>query len=159
MDLTDLSKLFKTKVQADDFSSSLDQIIRAIYSADFNFEQNLLQHFGQTTSDELLRLYKSQNNAIQNPGLIKQFLEAIKDQISKLPVLNLTLAFPPRENTLKVITSWFMLNLKKQVLLSIKVDPTLIGGAYIDFNGKHFEYSIQNKVSSIIDQTYEQPTN
>jgi F0F1-type ATP synthase delta subunit len=145
----DLSNFFTTKSQATDFTSRLSAISEKIFQTDFNLEKELLNQFGIQKRDKFLILLKDNNISLENSAL-QNFLSLLQQTVSQLPLLTLTIAFQPKEETLKLLADWFPLNLKQQILLDITVDPSLIAGAILSYNGKHQDYSIKPTVEKII---------
>lgn len=146
----DLSQFFTTKAQATDFSVRLATISAHIYKTDFDLEKALLDTFGMEKKDMLVKLLNDTNVAVGTPSALKEFFEKIQQAIASLPVLSLTIAFEPREQTLKEISEWFVLNIKSQVLFAITVDTNLIGGATITFNGKYVDYCVKVRFEKIL---------
>lgn len=145
----DLSSFFKTKSQASEFSARLGLILQNIYQPGFNLEKVLSSQFNLNMKDKFITLLRDCAVNINSIGELKLFLEKIRDRISAMPVISLTLAFEPTEQTTQVLSDWFLLN-KKQVLLDIKVDPSIIGGAIIAFQGKYKDFSIKPQFEQII---------
>jgi hypothetical protein len=151
MEITDISDFCKTKAQATDFSTRLGHIEQQVYHTDFTLEKALLTQFGLQKKDKFITLLR--NNSIPSEGgVLKEFLVKLQTLTATLPVLSLTVAFEPGEQTLKLLSDWFLLNVKKQVLFDITVDPTLIAGVSINFNGKHAEFSIKPQFAEILKQ-------
>lgn len=142
----DLSAFFQTKSQASDFSSRVATISEKIYETDFDLDKTLIDQFGLKKKDMFMKLLHDQNVAIENHSTLKAFLTELQKTISSLPVLNLALAFEPKERTLKALSEWFVMNIKQQMLLEITVDPNLIAGAVISFKGRDVDYTIRPKV-------------
>lgn len=148
----DLSSFFTTKSQATDFSTRLAALSANIYKTDFNLEKALLDTFGMEKKDMLMKLLNDNTIAVATPSALKEFFEKMQQAIASLPVLSMTVAFEPQEQTLKPLSEWFVLNIKKQVLFEIKVDPNLIAGATITFNGKFADYSIKPTFEKILQE-------
>lgn len=144
METIDLSDLFHTKAQADDFSARLAEIAKKLFETSFNPENALLEHFGIKKKDTFMILLRNNNVNPESRLAIKEFIEKIQQKISSLSVLSIILAFEPNEQTLRALSSWFVLNTKKQVLFDISVDRGLIGGAAIYSNGKYLDFSIRS---------------
>lgn len=146
----DLSSFFQTKVQAADFSARLAKVTENIYYTNFNIEKVLMEQFGVVKKDALLSLLRGNNIGVDSTKTIKEFFTKIQETIAGLPVVPITLAFEPKEQTLKILSDWFMINLKKQVLFDISVDRKLIAGAAITYQGKYKDFSIKPKVNEIL---------
>lgn len=143
METIDLSDLFQTKAQADDFSDRLALIAKKLFETSFNPESALLEHFGIKKKDMFMTLLRNNNVNPDSRLAIKEFIEKIQAKITALPVLSIILAFEPKEETLIALSSWFSLNTNKQVLFDVSVDRGLIGGAAIYSNGKFLDFSIR----------------
>lgn len=141
----DLSAFFQTKLQSSDFSTRLATISEKIYETNFNLEKALMDQFGLKKKDQFMNLLHDQNVSVEDNTILKNFLNDIQTEIRALPVLSVSLAFEPKEQTLKALSEWFVLNLKRQILLDITVDPQLIAGATISFNGKNGDYTIRSR--------------
>lgn len=144
METIDLSDLFHTKAQADDFSFRLAEIAKKLFETNFNPESAFLEQFGIKKKDTFMTLLRSNNVNAESRLAIKEFIEKIQKKISSLSVLSIILAFEPNEATLRSLSAWFLLNTKKQVLFDISVDKGLIGGAAIYSNGKYLDFSIRS---------------
>lgn len=152
METIDLSDLFHTKAQADDFSIRLAAIAKKIFETSFNPESALLEHFGIKKKDVFMTLLRNNNVNPDSRIAIKEFIERIQAKILNLPVLSIILAFEPKEQTLQALSSWFMLNTNKQVLFDISVDPGLIGGVAIYANGKYLDFSIRSAFNKSVEE-------
>jgi hypothetical protein len=146
----DFSDFFRTNVQAVDFITRLANISEELYETNFNLEKALVEQFGIRKSDKFNELLRDNRIPPGSSAALKDFINKIQEIVSSLPVVSLTIAFEPEEETLKNIFDWFPLNINRQVLLDIKVDPNLIAGANIGYNGKCLDCSIK----PIFDQTY-----
>lgn len=153
----DLSSFFQTKAQAADFSARLATVAEQMYYTTFNIEKSLMEQFGIVKKDALLTLLRDNNIGIDSTKAIKDFVTKMQETITALPVVPITLAFEPKEQTLKMLSEWFMINIKKQVLFDISVDRKLIAGAAITYNGKYNDFSIRGKVEETIKNIITKP--
>lgn len=157
MNSIDLSAFFQTKLQSSDFSSQLAKISEKLYETDFTLEKALLEQFGLKKKDQFIALLRDQNVSIDSNTALKNFLSEVQKTISSLPILTLTIAFEPKEQTMRALSEWFVLNIKHQVLFDIQVDPKLIAGASISFNGRNADYSIREKLEKAIEDLQKKP--
>ncbi len=139
----DLTYFFKTKSQANDFSSRLATVSENIYQTDFNLDQALMEAFGIQKKDKFLSLLRDNNVNVESASALKAFFTKIQKEISTLPVLTLTVAFEPKGQTLQAIAEWFVLNTHKQMLFEIVINYDLIAGAALNYNGKFIDCSIR----------------
>jgi F0F1-type ATP synthase delta subunit len=157
METLDLSSFCRTKAQARDFSSRLAEVSGKVYQTDFQLESALSSALGIQKRDAFLKLVSESGASLQKPAEIKTLLTKLQEQVAALPVLSLVIAFEPTEQTLKILTDWFLLNTKRQILFDISVDPNLVAGVAIKFNGRYAEYSIKPAVIKIIREMANKP--
>ena len=152
----DLTPFFTTKGQATDFTVRLSAIVEAIYHTNFSIEKTAMEMLGIKKSEYLLKLMRDNGISLNSAPEVKKFLETIIASIKKMPVLTMTIAFEPTEKTFKLLNDWFVINLKKQFILELIIDPTILsgaiikyGGAFLDCSGKPlFEKIIANALTS-----------
>jgi F0F1-type ATP synthase delta subunit len=153
MEQLDLSDFFQTKQAAIDFSSRLSAILDEVYKSNFNLENALLEQFGIEKKEKFLSLLRDCNISSQSQTALKTFLGTVQKQIAALPTLSIKIAFEPDSQTVKTISDWFIINMKKQVLLDIAVDKNIIAGCSISFDGAYQNFSIKPRLEQIISET------
>ncbi len=153
MDNLDLSVFFHTKAQSNDFLVRLSNLSEEIYKTGFNLEQALSKNFGMSQKDKFMVILRDNNVNTASPNDIKSFLEKLQEKITNLPTLSLTLAFEPNEETLNLLNEWFMLNIKRQFIFDISVNPNLIAGVSINFNGKYMDFSVRERFMKILKES------
>jgi F0F1-type ATP synthase delta subunit len=76
-------------------------------------------------------------------------LEKKKKIFEKIPKITIEMAFEPTADFILKLKNWFWQNLKKNLVLDIKVNPKIIGGAKIYYEGKYFEWTLLKKIENI----------
>jgi hypothetical protein len=147
-----LSRFFKTKSEARSFSVRLAKVSGRIFETNFHLEPALSDEFGLQRKELFMTLLHEQNINLDKPSAIKDFLTLLQNQINAMPVLSLSIACEPNEMTLKTLSDWFLLSLKRQVLFDITVEPSLIAGLAIHYNGKYLDYSIRPTFAKVISE-------
>lgn len=148
-----LSDFFTTKSQANNFLAHLNAISEKIYELDFNLDKILHEHFGTRKMEKFIALLREKEIPIESKSTLNQFFIKIQETISSLPTADLTLAIEPNEQILKSISDWFLINLKKQVLIELDVNSNIIAGAAVSFQGKHLDCSIKSKFEEVCANT------
>lgn len=149
----DLSDFFTTKPQAVDFSNRLATISKQVYETDFNLEIALLGQFGIEKKDKFVTFLRNNDVNTQVNSALEEFFSLLQQKISQLSVATLTLAFEPEAKIIQSFSQWFTLNTNRQVLFEIKIDPHLLAGAAITYNGKYFDFSIKSKFDQLVSDT------
>ncbi len=150
MDNIDLSDFFITKAQANDFATRLNAIVDMMYTTNFDLEKALMHELGIHKKDAFMKLLRENKMSDASHSAMQDFLKKMQETITSLPVVSLTIAFEPSEETLKALSQWFLTTRNKQVLFDILTDEKLIAGAIITSNGKFKDYSIRKDFDRII---------
>lgn len=153
MEVLDLSDFITTKGEANDFLARLTAISDKLYQTEFNLKKAITEQFGVAKSDRFLTLLRDNNINAETLPAVKDFLQKIQEQVSKLPVIAIAMAFEPSEQTLKDLSEWFLVNMKKQMIFDITVDHSLVAGATITYNGKFTDFSIRPTFQRILQDT------
>jgi len=154
MEELDLSDFFHTKIEATDFSIHLASISESIYETGFDLEKALLTHYGARKRDKFIALLRNNKVNIYTASDLEAFFNKIQTRISSLPILSLTIAFEPIDETFKILSDWLALNIHREALLDINIDTKIIGGATVSFNGKYADCSIKPKFDQIFQDTF-----
>jgi F0F1-type ATP synthase delta subunit len=139
-----LSDFFTTKSQANNFLTRLNYVSEKIYESDFNLDSILHEQFGTKKTDKFISLLRDNNVSPGSSSALNNFINHLQEIISSRPIANITFAIEPNEQILKSVSDWFLLNLKKQVLIEPEINPDLIAGAAVSFQGKRLDSSIKS---------------
>lgn len=142
MEQIDLTDFFSTRSQATDFAARLSLVAEKTYELDFDLEKSLQKQFGIIKKDKFITLLRKNEIPLDSRSDLNSFLENIQNLISDMSTADITLAIDPSDEILKNISNWFLLKLNKQILLDINIDPKIIAGASIGFQGKQLDASI-----------------
>jgi len=86
----------------------------------------------------------------KNPEQQYSFLEKIKKYLLSLPEVKLEIAFSPSNDFLKNISLWFKEELGQKVILDLTVNPKIVGGAIIEYQGNWRDYSLAREIDKLI---------
>lgn len=150
MTARDLIVFCKTKKEADIFASTLEDCINLLFTTQDKPEDILARNMSFELKEKLMALLRVSAVNINNPEAVKEFIKHIKEASDTLPVVTIKVAFEPKEAMVAEISHWFMLNCKKDVLLTFEVDKDLVGGAVIAYKGMYKDYSIKRKLSDYL---------
>jgi hypothetical protein len=150
MENLDFSDFFTTKAQASEFTTRIATLSEMTYQTNFNLEQVLMEQFGIEKKDKFMRLLQDANVNTQSATTLKAFFDKMREEVAALPVLPLTIAFEPTDQTLKLLSGWINLNVKKQIIFDISVNRHLVAGAAITFNGKFLDFSFKERFDKIV---------
>ncbi len=74
--------------------------------------------------------------------------EGLEAEISKINPLTIYLAFEPGKEEINSIHSWLRQSLATKVVIETKLDPSLIGGCAMVWNGVYKDYSLKARIQA-----------
>lgn len=91
----------------------------------------------------VIKLWFDQFNNQLNPSNYYKILNNIIKDINNLPTITIYIPFalPPREA--EKLGRWLRENVHPQVMLELRLDPTVIGGCALAWQGRYKDYSLR----------------
>jgi F0F1-type ATP synthase delta subunit len=147
-----LFSFLHTREDALYMQQTLDTVSSNLFSVKSSFEHDLLQAFSLPVAEEILKDMREQGVSSQNGALVQKYIDTLKSEIQQLPKITLRIAFNPGFDLIRNISMRFDAISETKVLLEFVVDPKVIGGVSIEWNGVFLDYSLkkllQEKLSS-----------
>ncbi len=131
----DVLSLVKTKSEAEALIRDIDILIDSLYRTDSVQIRSRIQSWV--------------NGLAIDRAARQQQLQAAKDQLLSLEYFQLTLAFEPTEKVIIRLANWCREQIDPQLVLDIRYEPGLIGGAVIEYQGKFVDLSLRKKFESL----------
>ncbi len=148
--LFDILFQLQTKNEADHFLSQTSTLIDSLFNKNINVKDKMDELFPSDMVMSLQNAWKEAGIDTKNIIEIQHFLEELKEVVKHTPVINVTIAFKPKEQTIRRIHAWIASHIKTPLMLNIKVEKEIIGGAIIEFKGKYFEYTVHKALNETI---------
>lgn len=149
MNLTALHSFINTKKEATEIIILFENLSSQIFIENFDLEEFLTENTPAILAKDILSaISENKINVNDRKALQEFFINAIKE-IKNLPTVHMILAFEPKIDLIKQIQEWFYENLKKIVILDISVDPEIIAGSIISYQGLANEYTLANKIEQL----------
>lgn len=128
------------------FYKEIDQIIADMFKGNNTFEQTLGNILSPKKKTSILSYLHHENVNLERLVDVKVALSKIQKLGNSLPVVSLTLAIEPTEKITEDISFWFTKRFGKKVLLSFSLERSMIGGAYVSFDGLYKDYTLKTKI-------------
>ena len=68
--------------------------------------------------------------------------------------MKLKIAFSPSSEFLEEINQWFEKELSVKVILDLTINPKIVGGAIIEYQGNWRDFSLRKKIDNLIEKLY-----
>lgn len=143
---SDILKFVRTM---DDKEALQDEILKlrdALYITHEGAVEEVLDKNVRLSVGEILKSHLSDGASKE------EYLKGLYEAINNIKILEITLAIELTSKILKIIESWIEQNISEDIILDIKIDPSLVAGAQIAFDGKFEDFSYGKKLIDSLNQ-------
>src|SRR5690242_11362419 len=148
----EILSLCRTRREAMDLIEALDEVLVTSYKVNVNLHEHMRAVFPYTTYDTMILLIRDHEIDIKDAHMLYPFLHGIKDIVTHLPTVSISLAFVPTPRFLDRISGWFFENFKEPILMELIVDQELGGGAIVAFKGIYKDYSLRKRLDGMFNK-------
>ena len=145
----EILSLCRTRREAMDLIEALDEVLVTSYKVNVNVNEHMRAAFPYTTYDTMMLLIRDHEIDIKDAHILYRFLHGIKDIVTHLPTVTISLAFTPTPRFLDRISGWLFENFKEPILLDLVIDQEIAGGAIVAFKGIYRDYSLRKKMEKL----------
>lgn len=141
---------FNTKNEVLTFISILEDLKIKNYhnnSKDINLSSYPSKHVTMLQHMEVVNLNELNSNRV---SINMQKADELLKYMSEMDYINVTLAFYPSMKFIQQLRSILVPKGVNNVLLNINLDPSVIGGAIIDYKGLYHDLSLRQTILSYI---------
>lgn len=149
IDTSTFQQYIKTTEDVTYLLSLLGTLRTELFKKNRSFEQILEQDISYQKGFTIKKIAAAHQVNLDSAAEVVAFLQKLTEAITTLPVVTITLAFSPRADLVTSISQWFTMNFGRLVILDIKVDPTLMAGSVVSFNGKRKDYSLRHQLFEV----------
>src|SRR6266404_2438995 len=111
-------------------------------------QQLIFRKLPKDLSDLLINSFATQPITPENQISIKRQIDELVDQLHRCKSLQLTIAFRATDETISLFSDWVKKNIRKDLLIDLHFDKTIVGGALIIADGAYKDYSVRKNLSN-----------
>lgn len=145
MNVLILSPYIKTTTDIVELKRTLDHMSDSLYRINDSAEEALRNSLPYDLALQVKKLSMEEGIDLNDKARAQEFFSSLGKQLAALPVIQITLAFQPKEELIKRIQDWFYRTLSTFVVLDIAVNPDIIAGAIVTTNGKYYDFSLEKQ--------------
>lgn len=128
-------------------AAEIDMLAESVYKANPEiFKHTLNTNLQRNLTDALTLSLTEQAISFDNHQALQQYFHGLKQFITTLPILQLTLAYHPSNEQIEALALWARQQTGKPVILQLHFNKHLIGGAIITFEGRYIDLSLKKKL-------------
>jgi len=135
---SELNRLARTEEERESLKEELQVLSASLYEREGAFEQALAYKVRPTTGETVKKLLvegKVSDRA--------KFFEEAAKALESLKILELTIAFDPKGQSIERIWQWVRRNVGEGITLKFSVDRSIGAGAIVVYKGKFRNYSLK----------------
>lgn len=144
-----LKKYLRTKNDANYLVLLLERLSDGLFTENINPDEVMAREVPYELSALLRRMIEENKLNPHDKTQLNTFITQLKEAIVALPLIEITLAIVPTEEVVMAIHEWFLRTYQKAVVLNIAIDPALLAGSVIRFNGAYRDYSLKKQLETI----------
>lgn len=142
--------LIRTKEDASQLEEEIEVLNRSFFESKKNAIEDTLKEKVRFNIAESIRKACRENGIdFEDRGKMKDFLENLLKELSKLKTLKVIMSFEPTEKVIESIFGNVNKSLGKGVILELEKNLNLIGGAVFVYQGKYIDLSLKKKISEV----------
>lgn len=144
--LQEMVQSLTTVAQRDYLVESLTVLESSLFSSHQTIYELISLSLSLPWSDIVVRMCHEQNLIENDKEGCKALINGIKKMLASFETLEMRVAYNLTDADVKDIRNWLLFQVKRNILLNIIVDKTLIGGIVIYRNGVFKDYSVATYV-------------
>lgn len=113
----------------------LDEMERGVHNVHVDMQQLVFQKapvgLGQYLSEQFGNILAGSDTIA-----VREKIKSLKSELTGLPTVAITIARPYERDSFEALAQRLLETIGKKVLIELVVDPTVIGGAIIEGNGR-----------------------
>jgi F0F1-type ATP synthase delta subunit len=127
----------------------LDEFINTFFSRKTLDEQQFIfKKLPNELAELLITVFASQKITPENQINTKRKIDELIDRLHRVKNLQLTIAFQANEETISLFSDWVKKNIRKDLIIDLHFDKTIVGGALIIADGTYKDYSVRKNLSN-----------
>ncbi len=150
--LNETEELTKGIITKEDFVFFIEEIAIIENVIFKNPKTPLLERLKGKIKEELRnKLEKLEEKGIisNSPNQQIAFFSELKERLQKIPQVKLEIAFKPSRDFLLKLADWFKEKIHQRVILDLTINPKIIGGAIIEYQGSWRNFSLAKKIDKL----------
>lgn len=153
---SDFLSNLQTSEDAEKLTEELQTLSSSLYkTGKRSFENILKTDIRKTTAQALGKLLENNQITKDQRRPIQTLLAQIESSIASMQKVEIIISFEPTESFLTRLHTFLQDSFSKPVLLSLKTDSRIIGGAISIQNGLYRDFSLKKKIDSFFENQKE----
>lgn len=129
--------------------SCFDEFIETFFSPkSLEEQQQIFRKLPSELATILVKAFANEKITPENQIRIKREIDELIDKLHTCKSMQLTIAFQANEETITFFSDWIKRNVKKDLLIDLRFDKSIVGGALIIADGSYKDYSVRKNLAN-----------
>jgi len=145
--MTTIARYARTTEERDVILAELGNLLTTFYKTDEQEFTNMLNSNVSVRTAELIHsLLQEESIELTSRNEVNRLLESLKDQLTEMNTIEITLAIKPQHRFLDQLCTWINTNIQDKSVMELTIDPQIIGGVILLHKGRYINLSLKKKV-------------
>ena len=144
--LSYLLALIKTKSYSDEMIEKIDELKDCLYNKRIDLDKKMGELFSFELKEKIKSYSWAEQVNLNDPESFGKFLSNLRGHIKNMPIVTIKIAFEPNAEIVTEVSSWFVENFGKNVLVDLILDESLVAGAVIVFDESEKDFSLKKRI-------------
>lgn len=146
----DIFKSIRTVSERVNFLDGVEKILQFTYHSDAFTSEALVHSVGQMWAIPIEQVLREAGIALADKNAMKDFFTGLTEYAKHVEIVHATVALPEDESIRAILGAWLETCFPdKPAIVDIAVDPHIVGGVQIDYQGHYWDYSLKNQVTRV----------
>lgn len=118
----------------------------SLYHVDAKKLENVRKTMRMKTIESLEKGFQEQQISWDQTNAVSTALSSLVEKLNRIQSMTVCIAFEPTEETLSLIHSWALTALKEPVLVDVQIDPSILAGATIVYEGLYRSWTLSDQI-------------
>lgn len=111
-------------------------------------QQQIFRKLPKNIANILIASFATTPITPENQIRIKREIDELTDKLRTCKNIQMTIAFQPNEETITYFSDWVKNNVNKELLIDLRFDKSIVGGAVVIAGGAYKDYSVRKNLSN-----------
>ena len=125
----------------------VQEVLHELHSTTDDIEDKMAEIMDEVYLDRLVTYLKYHSIEFGNTEKLREILKAAHLYVMDLPVMTLEVAFRPRQSFVDELRRWLIDHGPGPLRFELEVDPEMVGGVRVSWEGKVESYTLAEKIS------------
>ncbi len=136
--------------QYNNLLNSLYRLSNDLYSVDTNIDSKVNEYLTEEEKEIFDEVKSELGVGMLDVESVKKIIEEFEKSLRAMPQVTIQIAYEPTVHDVESVIAFFNSRLDYGLVVNMKINPEIVGGAVVEFNGKYNDYSIKGLIDEVL---------